>query len=297
MAQSSAAREPTMEEILASIRRIIESNDEGAPPRVDHRPQLAAVAGNAQAVAEAVPETPPAETASLETATIAEVRPAAPAASDAGAPARAISLADVAARLRGRDEGPAAAPLAGEPPAVANDDEADEDVAETNADDVIAVTDAIFVLDDDRESTADRDADRDADAAKHEPAQQESFPRIAEAAPTRHEQLEPATSRFDLGEPLAMGEAAPMAAKTETAARPEPDTPSALVSMETGTKVAAAFDDLNSAIAEGRMRSFEELAQELLRPMLAEWLDDNLPTLVERLVREEIERVARGGRR
>ena len=31
MAQGSAAREPTMEEILASIRRIIESNDERAP--------------------------------------------------------------------------------------------------------------------------------------------------------------------------------------------------------------------------------------------------------------------------
>ena len=32
-------------------------------------------------------------------------------------------------------------------------------------------------------------------------------------------------------------------------------------------------------------------------PMLKAWLDDNLPGLVERLVRAEIERVARGGRR
>jgi len=31
--------------------------------------------------------------------------------------------------------------------------------------------------------------------------------------------------------------------------------------------------------------------------MLTQWLDDNLPTLVERLVREEIERVSRGNRR
>jgi cell pole-organizing protein PopZ len=30
--------------------------------------------------------------------------------------------------------------------------------------------------------------------------------------------------------------------------------------------------------------------------MLKQWLDDNLPVLVERLVRAEIERVARGGR-
>ncbi|TGV63965.1 DUF2497 domain-containing protein, partial [Mesorhizobium sp. M00.F.Ca.ET.149.01.1.1] len=36
------------------------------------------------------------------------------------------------------------------------------------------------------------------------------------------------------------------------------------------------------------------MAEEMLRPMLQDWLDNNLPTLVERLVREEIERVARG---
>jgi hypothetical protein len=40
----------------------------------------------------------------------------------------------------------------------------------------------------------------------------------------------------------------------------------------------------------------EAMARELLRPMLKEWLDDNLPTIVERLVRAEIERVARGPR-
>jgi cell pole-organizing protein PopZ len=36
--------------------------------------------------------------------------------------------------------------------------------------------------------------------------------------------------------------------------------------------------------------------REMLRPMLKNWLDDNLPNLVERLVRGEIQRVARGGR-
>ncbi len=40
----------------------------------------------------------------------------------------------------------------------------------------------------------------------------------------------------------------------------------------------------------------EETVRDLLRPMLKQWLDDNLPPLVERLVRSEIERVARGGR-
>jgi uncharacterized protein len=40
-------------------------------------------------------------------------------------------------------------------------------------------------------------------------------------------------------------------------------------------------------------RTVEELVSELLRPMLKTWLDDNLPAIVERLVRAEIERVSR----
>ncbi|RYE51721.1 MAG: DUF2497 domain-containing protein, partial [Rhizobiaceae bacterium] len=48
---------------------------------------------------------------------------------------------------------------------------------------------------------------------------------------------------------------------------------------------------------QAERRSYDDIAAELLRPMLQEWLDENLPTLVERLVREEIERVARGNRR
>ena len=40
-------------------------------------------------------------------------------------------------------------------------------------------------------------------------------------------------------------------------------------------------------------RTLEDLVKEMLRPMLKAWLDDNLPTLVERLVRAEIERVVR----
>lgn len=37
--------------------------------------------------------------------------------------------------------------------------------------------------------------------------------------------------------------------------------------------------------------SLETLARELLRPALAEWLDKNLPPLVERLVADEIARI------
>lgn len=69
----------------------------------------------------------------------------------------------------------------------------------------------------------------------------------------------------------------------------------AIISERTGRQVAAAFGELSEAFAASRRRSFDEIAEEMMRPMLQDWLDNNLPTLVERLVREEIERIARGG--
>jgi cell pole-organizing protein PopZ len=79
--------------------------------------------------------------------------------------------------------------------------------------------------------------------------------------------------------------------KTESAeARP-------LISNEASEQVSRSFQSLALAVDDANRRSFDDIAADLLRPMLQEWLDDNLPTLVERLVREEIERVARGPRR
>ncbi|WP_244491841.1 DUF2497 domain-containing protein [Aureimonas sp. AU12] len=78
---------------------------------------------------------------------------------------------------------------------------------------------------------------------------------------------------------------------------PFADVASPLSSQMTGTLVAASFEELAQAIRNGELKSLETMAQEMLRPMLQEWLDDNLPRMVERLVREEIERMSRGGRR
>jgi cell pole-organizing protein PopZ len=70
-----------------------------------------------------------------------------------------------------------------------------------------------------------------------------------------------------------------------------------LISNETGQAVAASFKALSAARpAMPDAQAMEAMARELLRPMLKDWLDDNLPTIVERLVRAEIERVARGPR-
>ena len=49
-------------------------------------------------------------------------------------------------------------------------------------------------------------------------------------------------------------------------------------------------------MAEHGREAAERMAREMLRPMLKAWLDENLPAMVERLVRAEIQRVARGGR-
>lgn len=69
-----------------------------------------------------------------------------------------------------------------------------------------------------------------------------------------------------------------------------------LLSAETNAAVSAAFGSLASTILSENSRTIEDLVREMLRPMLKAWLDDNLPGLVERMVRAEIERVARGGR-
>jgi cell pole-organizing protein PopZ len=68
-----------------------------------------------------------------------------------------------------------------------------------------------------------------------------------------------------------------------------------LLSQRTDESVQAAFGNLNTIMA-GSARTLDDIVREMLRPMLKTWLDDNLPPLVERLVRQEIERVARGGR-
>jgi uncharacterized protein len=70
----------------------------------------------------------------------------------------------------------------------------------------------------------------------------------------------------------------------------------ALLSPRVDAEVSASFDDLAKAMIEGNASKLDEVVEELLRPMLKGWLENNLPQMVERLVREEIERVARGRR-
>jgi cell pole-organizing protein PopZ len=75
-----------------------------------------------------------------------------------------------------------------------------------------------------------------------------------------------------------------------------PETESALLSANADASVASSFQALAQTMLVQNHDMMGEAVREMMRPMLKQWLDDNLPVLVERLVRAEIERVARGGR-
>jgi cell pole-organizing protein PopZ len=67
-----------------------------------------------------------------------------------------------------------------------------------------------------------------------------------------------------------------------------------IVSMATATAGVSSFAQLAKTVKSNRPGiTVEQLAEELMRPMLRQWLDENLPDMVERLVQREIERMAR----
>jgi hypothetical protein len=69
-----------------------------------------------------------------------------------------------------------------------------------------------------------------------------------------------------------------------------------ILSRETSGLVANAFATLSrQTMMPSPGRTLEDLVSEMLRPMLRDWMDSHLPSIVERLVKAEIERVSRGG--
>lgn len=68
-----------------------------------------------------------------------------------------------------------------------------------------------------------------------------------------------------------------------------------LVGDHASTLAASAFGSLSSALLMPKdARTLEDVVRELLRPLLKEWLDQNLPRIVETKVEEEVQRIARG---
>lgn len=118
------------------------------------------------------------------------------------------------------------------------------------------------------------------------------------------------TEPLDLVEGLKDDEAevAFAEAEPEPPRRPEPpkaeaprvqpaldqDAEERLVSAAASATVQSAFGQLSHTVLAANARTLDDLVKEMLRPMLRAWLDENLPVIVERLVRAEIERVSRG---
>ena len=105
----------------------------------------------------------------------------------------------------------------------------------------------------------------------------------------------------------------PLAAKATAQNEPKPSQTDAaieprldpgrerILSAATSGAAAAAFAQLGALPRERRRegemplgaaeRTLEDIVREMLRPLLQGWLDEHLPGIVERLVREEIARV------
>jgi uncharacterized protein len=303
MAQPNVAREPSMEEILASIRRIIESNDPGSDAAVLEGDTSEFEDDEIESFDEPVAFAPD---LAANDAGLPRRPDFAPRLEPVMAPATAeksLSLADVAARVRaasarhqdmaaGRSStaSETAPSLAREPVSVAAEPVTQAAFAEPSAS-VIPLQ-----LPELRPSFAD--------VAVAQPVATAEIETEDASEPVRHSFGATTAQEFAASEPAklepveAQHQSAPVTTTSEVA--PAGNSLAAmagLLSEAAGAQVAKSFGELADVFDGLERRSVEEMAQDMLRPMLQEWLDDNLPTLVERLVREEIERVARGPRR
>ena len=82
---------------------------------------------------------------------------------------------------------------------------------------------------------------------------------------------------------------APRYGSSELAVKP----PAGLLSQKTTAAVSSAVNRLTANVKK-QEPTLEDLVRDMLRPMLKSWLDENLPTFVERIVEAEFERAVRG---
>lgn len=209
------AQEPTMEEILASIRRIISEDD--------------APAESAPVAAAPEPEPAPAPAPEPE-------------------PAPSPALMD-------------------ETPSVQEPEASEEDVLE---------------LTDTYEAPVESIGDLDVSSAQPEPFPAEPVSESVFAPPAEvHTPEHPSvpTTNYDalVGESAAASAASAFAGLAASFQKPEP------------APAPRAAVDLNFASGS----TVEAMVAEMLRPMLKDWLDANLPAIVEAQVRKEVERIAR----
>jgi cell pole-organizing protein PopZ len=245
-----------MEEILASIRRII-ADDEAKPPTAEkpaspaaapakpEKPAAAAPAAKAPAMNDIPPSAVPTAQAAAAKVAVPPVKPASPPVAPAAAPAASNSQDDIDALLSGLDEATSAAEI--RPPLPDGE--------------VFELTDEMALPDPPQASFHKIEPDDDLE--------------FTETAAARAVHRQPAFEPPPFESPAA-------------------PPPQQILSRSTVSAVESAFNTLANTVLSNNARTLEDLVKEMLRPMLKSWLDDNLPGLVERIVKAEIERVSRG---
>jgi uncharacterized protein len=248
MTQPAKVQEPSMEEILASIRRIIADDEakpaaaeKAAPPPVPEKPAAAPRARPAMR------DIPPSAIPAAQGAA-AKPLPASPPATPA--PAASNGQDDIDAMLASLDEATPEADI--RPP------QPDGDVFE--------LTDEMALPD---------PAPAQLAAASFHKVDPQDDIEFTETAGARALHRQPAYEP----PPFESASSAP---------------PQQILSRSTVSAVESAFNSLANTVLSNNARTLEDLVKEMLRPMLKSWLDDNLPGLVERIVKAEIERVSRG---
>lgn len=290
-----AHKEPSMDEILSSIRQIIADDDAAGVPR---RPSIQAA------------EDP------------MEAAPASPAA--AGADDRDLSdmLDDIE-------------PLTLSATQIVDEAEAEDDIAGFSFDSILADTPvdeesepeaaaAPGLVDPEDISFAPAGEDDDDDLPSFDPPEPPPKPAaevVAAPAPKPAPKPAPepvAEEEFDIPafnpEPEAavdldmpsfnpepeMASEAPAPQPSIAQAAPMPDATlssdmaSQLLEPTTQAAVRSSMTKLNGLGLGNAGATIESLMRDMLRPMLKEWLDENLPAVVERMVEKEIARVSRG---
>jgi cell pole-organizing protein PopZ len=266
MSEAKGQPEPSMEEILASIRRIIaEDGDAAAAPSPPPAPSRPAAAEPAQ--------TAPSETA-LSQDQINEILELTESVAEDGT---VVSLTP------GAKKSPEPAP----PPEP-------RDVAAEPAEDRLGFVPAA------QEQAEPLPEPEPEELPEPPPLRLRSAATVTKRV--EPEPVEPPLVATPRAETPRAPEPPPRPAPAPPAAEPAPMVGDRLVSIATAAASVAALSQLADLGQKGQVgttplgeagRTLESLVRELLKPMLRDWMDANLTPLVERLVREEIQRLAR----
>jgi cell pole-organizing protein PopZ len=154
------------------------------------------------------------------------------------------------------------------------------------------------IISEDGEETAPQ-----AQAPKPRPAAPAAAVRPATAAPPQRARLfepepEPETGPAQIEEDKAeihLETEDVQMIKKNVAENLREDAEEAMLSDTTAAVASKAFQNLSQSIrvSSGEGRTLEDIVTDLLRPMIKDWLDANLATIVEEKVEEEVQRVAR----